>query len=77
MKLREEDDVDKTLLGQVNKFANPMLYLATHAEPDDSRVHDDKNDKWTFKEIMMSVVLGTLGVLSGIAFVILEIWIGR
>lgn len=44
MKLREEDDVDKTLLGQVNKFANPMLYLATHAEPDDSRVHDDQID---------------------------------
>lgn len=77
MRLREEDDADKTLLGQVNKFANPMLYLATHAEPDDSRVHDDENDKWTFKEIMMSVVIGTLGVLSGIAFMILDIWIVR
>lgn len=75
MKLREDDDVDKTLLGQVNKFANPMLYLATHAEPDDARVHDDENDKWTFKEIMMSVLLGTLAVLSGIAFMILDIWL--
>lgn len=75
MKLREEDDADKTLLGQVNKFANPMLYLATHAEPDDSRVHDDENDKWTFKEIMMSVLLGTLAVVTGIAFVLLGSWI--
>lgn len=77
MKLREEDDVDKTLLGQVNKFANPMLYLAMHAEPDDSRVHDDENDKWTFKEIMMSVVFGTLIAISGIAFILLGIWIAR
>lgn len=75
MKLREEDDVDKTLLGQVNKFANPMLYLATHAEPDDSRVHDDENDKWTFKEIMILIVLGTLAVVTGIAFVLLGRWV--